>query len=232
MIFSMDKYLFAGVCLQNARPSNMDSLLLKPKRVAGEEAVLSVVCDGVGSLVDGGFASGMAVRLLGDWFNGIDSAENIGAKLMDFLYNANVYLVDQAEKRNIETASTISALLLIGNTYYVVHLGDSRIYSHTKGSLSLITKDDSSPEGKLTGYIGRKRDIYPQYYEGDAAGKMFLLCSDGFHKRMDADFLVQYMDSLGISKKDLDNAGAELTQQVIDKGERDNITLALIRSVS
>ena len=207
----------------------MDSLLLKQKIVADEYSMLAVVCDGVGSLADGGYASGMAVRMLGDWFNSQDCADGIGTKLMDFLHKANLYLVEQAETRNIKTASTFSALLLFGNYYYITHIGDSRIYFHVNGKLSLITKDDTSPEGKLTGYIGRKRDICLQYYEGDATGKTFLLCSDGFHKRMDADFLKAYMDSLGSSKNDLNIAAATLTKQVIDKGERDNITLALIR---
>ena len=228
-MYSMDKYLYAGICLQNGRPSNMDSLLLKPRRVDKVDALLAVVCDGVGSLADGGFASGMAVRMLSDWFDNLHDFTNVGANLMSFLLEANLYLVEQAAQGKFDTASTLTVLLLVKNSYYLVHLGDSRIYGHKNGHLSVITKDDTSPEGKLTGYIGRKRDIYPQYHEGDASGMTFLVCSDGFYKRMDADFLLSSMETLGESKKDLSNAANILAQHVIDQGEKDNITLALLR---
>lgn len=227
----MEKYLFAGVSLQNRRATNMDSLLIKPSRINKEDSLLAVVCDGVGSLNDGGYASGMAARMLGDWFEKLKFIEDIGTGLKDFISELNLNLIEQAEQKTKDTASTLSALILIKNKYIIVHLGDSRIYSYTNNCLTLLTKDDISEEGKLTAYIGRNRQIYPQYYDGDAEGKTFLLCSDGLYKRMDEYYLSNLMESMGNTKEDLQNVIELLPQHVIDRGEKDNITIALIKGM-
>ena len=68
---SSTAYLYDGMSLQNKRKSNMDSLLLKERRIDGQNVYLAVVCDGVGSLENGGFAAATAVRLLSDWFDSV-----------------------------------------------------------------------------------------------------------------------------------------------------------------
>jgi len=44
----------------------MDSLLLTEKRISGVPSLLAVVCDGVGSMADGAFASVETVRMLNE----------------------------------------------------------------------------------------------------------------------------------------------------------------------
>ena len=225
------KYLYAGVCTQNKRSTNMDSMLLKPKRLAEGESILAVVCDGVGSLADGGFASGIAAKMLCDWFESAYSTHALGTQLADFIRQINLSIIEQAERRNMETASTITTLLLAGSRYHVVHIGDSRVYAYERGTLSMITKDDTSPAGNLRGYIGRRQDIDLQCYDGDSKDKTFLICSDGFHKMMDGDLLTKRLGMLKSTTKDFEKAVAKLTESVISQGEKDNITLALVKDV-
>jgi serine/threonine protein phosphatase PrpC len=221
------KYLFNGISLQNGRQSNMDSLLLKCGLVCKTNAMLAVVCDGVGSLTDGAFASGTAVRKLSEWFDTISSTEHIGLRMRDVVLEINEHVISEAKQRNIETASTLSALLLIKSGYYIAHIGDSRIYCLENETMTLLTNDDVSETGRLTAYIGRTDSIFPQYSEGTATGKTFLICSDGLYKRMDMDFVITKLKML--NKKKLKEALETLPRYVIERDEQDNITLALVK---
>jgi len=223
------KYLCNGVSLQNGRQSNMDSLLLKSRHIAGRSAALAVVCDGVGSLADGAFASGTAAVMLSEWFDKLAAVERIGLIMRDTVLEINSRIVMQAGKNNLDTASTLSAILLVENDYFIVHIGDSRIYSCADGELSMHTGDDVSQSGKLLGYIGKHNEIFLQYSEGTAAGKVFLICSDGLYKRMDESFMSMKMKNL--SKRSIKEAIESLPQYVIRRGEQDNITLAIIKII-
>ena len=205
----------------------MDSLLLKNGLINKENAILAVVCDGVGSLADGYLASGMAARMLSDWFAGVSTTEQIGLRMRDAVRAINSYIVSKAKQNDKETASTLSALLLIENNYYIVHIGDSRIYSCEDGVLTTLTSDDVSETGKLTACIGRNEEIFLQYYEGSATGKTFFVCSDGLYKRMDVDFLTAKLKTW--SRKSLNEPIETLPQFVIERGEQDNISLAIVK---
>lgn len=221
------KYLFNGVSLQNGRQTNMDSLLLKSRDVDGKSALLAVVCDGVGSLADGAFASGTAAAMLREWFDKLETTGRIGLIMRDTVLNINSYIAAEAEKNGLNTASTLSALLLVESDYYIVHIGDSRVYSFSGGGLVTHTSDDVSESGKLTGYIGKEDEIFLQYSEGAAAGKTFLLCSDGLYKRMDESFMASMMKTW--DKRTMKETMKALTDHVIKCGEQDNITLAIVK---
>ena len=221
------KYLMSGVSLQNSRQSNMDSLLLNSRRIAGKNSVLAVVCDGVGSLADGAFASGTAAVMLSEWFNKQASVERIGLIMRDTVLEINFRIVAQARERDLNTASTLSALLLVEDDYFIVHIGDSRIYSYGDGGMSVHTGDDVSESGKLLGYIGKRDEIFLQYSEGAATGKTFLVCSDGLYKRMDENFMATVMRNW--SKRSVKEPIESLPQYVIKRGEQDNITLAIVK---
>ena len=221
------EYIFNGVCLQNGRQSNMDSLLLKRGSINELPALLAVVCDGVGSLVDGMFASATAARMLGEWFSEADSAERIGLRMRDAVLKINSHILSESKKNNLRTASTLSALLLVEGGYFAVHIGDSRIYCYDSNNLTILTKDDISETGKLTACIGQEENIYLQYYEGTAAGNVFLICSDGLYKRMDDGFLAASMASWG--RRSLAEPIDALAQYAIGRGELDNISVAMAK---
>lgn len=223
----MHRYLYSGFSLKNKRPSNMDSLLLKCRTVEDKAVLLTVVCDGVGSLADGAFASGAAVRMLNDWFDQVTYTDRIGLRLRDAVLAINTQIVTLAEENGFQTASTLSALLLLDDTYHMVHIGDSRIYMYEK-ALSILTKDDVSENGKLSACIGRSDRILLQYGEGHAEGSSFLVCSDGLYKRATDDFIAQKMQ---VSNNRMVKVAAKaLVYHAIEQGERDNISLALIKT--
>jgi len=220
-------FLFTGVSLKNKRQSNMDSLILKRGLIGEKDALLAVVCDGVGSLLDGAYASGTSVRMLNEWFDSVTTIERVGLRMRDAVLEINAHIISEGKQKNIDTASTLSALLIIENDYYIVHIGDSRVYIYEDGSLTVLTSDDVSDSGKLSAYIGQNENIFPQYYEGTAVGKIFLVCSDGLYKRMDIGFMAAKLKNW--NKRSLQKPVDSLTQYVIERGEQDNISIALVR---
>jgi serine/threonine protein phosphatase PrpC len=229
------QYQFYGVSLQNKRPSNMDSLLLKCSVIQSKNALLALVCDGVGSMASGAFASGEATRMLGEWFTQANASTRVGLDMRDAILQINRSIISQAKTHKIDTATTLSAILLIEQTYYITHIGDSRIYCYDsrqadERALSILTHDDLSPSGKLTACIGQTEDVFPQCAEGNAEGKTFLVCSDGLYNRMDLGIIAAAMKNW--SSKALKEPADALTRYAIERGEQDNITIAMAKTVN
>lgn len=221
------KYLFNGVSLQNGRQSNMDSLLLKAGEIGGKDAFFAVVCDGVGSLSGGAYASGVAARMLGEWFEKAETIDRLGLNMRDAILEINSFVITSSKEKKIDTASTLSALLLVEENYYIVHVGDSRVYCFENGMLSVLTNDDVSKSGKLSAYIGKADNILLQYSEGVATDKTFLICSDGLYKRMDIEFIMTKMKTW--NKRLRKETIKSLAQFVVERGETDNISFALVK---
>lgn len=220
-------YFFNGISLRNKRHTNMDSLLLTKRNINKKDVFLAAVSDGVGSFVDGAYASGIAVKMLNIWFNKLIDTKHIGLKMRDAVLDINTHIILNTERENINTGSTLSALLITDGIYYIVHVGDSRIYSYENGKLSLLTDDNVTDDGKLTACIGQIKNVTIQYYEGATKNKVFLLCTDGLYKRMDIDFVINRIKKM--NKQVLNETVKAFVKHVIEHGEQDNITFALIK---
>lgn len=221
----MGLYFCDGLSLQNARKSNMDSLLLKDRVVGGRRVCLAAVCDGVGSMENGAFASSGAIRMLIHWLDRLEDTQRIGLRLRDYILDINRSILWEAQAKGLQTASTLSALLLADGKYYTVHVGDSRIYCFYHNTLELLTCDQVV-DGKLAVCLGRTEQIDIIYNEGLCEGQAFLLCSDGLYKKMDIAYLQTQLTRL--NKHTLKKTLEQLAQFVVERGERDNISLALV----
>ena len=223
------EFIFDGICLQNRRSTNMDSLLLTSRQISGTPSILAVVCDGVGSMADGAYASMEAVRLLNGWFSRTDSTERAGLRLRDEIFSINAIITASAAGKGMKTATTLSALLLIGRQYYIVHAGDSRVYSVGSLGLTLLTIDFVTESGRLTSAIGNHHNPELYYAEGIAPNDAFMLCSDGLYKRVDDKSLLACIDTS--NRKTLNKSLAQLSRLAIQRGESDNISIALVKIV-
>lgn len=177
---------------------NQDSLSLQHVAAGKGECLFAAVCDGIGSLAVSEEASGYAVRHMTDWFyqEGKElifqnsSKEMILLALQRQILQIQENLKKFQQNRNLQTGTTFSGILLAKNRYYLIHIGDSRIYQIRKKKLptgkrkyniACLTKDDRDKQGfllKCLGVSGRDRACL-------ATGKMekgtvFLLCTDGF----------------------------------------------------
>jgi len=224
------EYLFDGICLQNGRETNMDSLLLTSRVICGAPSMFAVVCDGVGSLKDGAYASMESVRLLNEWFSEAADTKRAGLRLRDEVYSINAKIVTDAKEKGVRTATTLSALLLVGRQYYIVHAGDSRIYSVDSAGLQPLTVDSVTETGKLTAAIGYRENMELYYAEGFANSDVFVVCSDGLYKRIDDEDLFTNIDAN--NRKSLWKSLNALSNFAIQQGERDNISIAIVKIVA
>ena len=218
--------VYDGISLTNGRAVNMDSLLLKSRTVAGTEVCLAAVCDGVGSLADGALSAQWAVQMLYNWLENLEDAEELGARLRDYVQTMNLAIRTKAQKQQAETACTLSCLLLWRQWYCLAHVGDSRIYLWEQGALRQLTQDQAR-RGRLTQAMGHREHVTVFFQQGEQGGEQrFLLCSDGLYKRMEPETLGACMARL--NRRSLQKALRQLTEHVISQGERDNISAALL----
>ena len=218
--------VYDGISLTNGRAVNMDSLLLKSRTVAGTEVCLAAVCDGVGSLADGALSAQWAVQMLYNWLEKMEDAEELGARLRDYVQTMNLAIRTKAQKQQAETACTLSCLLLWRQWYCLAHVGDSRIYLWEQGALRQLTQDQAR-RGRLTQAMGHREHVTVFFQQGEQRGEQrFLLCSDGLYKRMEPETLGACMARL--NRRSLQKTLRQLTEHVISQGERDNISAALL----
>lgn len=221
----MQTFYYDGICIQNKRKTNMDSLLVKERAVSGVPVCLAAVCDGVGSLKAGGTASFIAIKMLIDWMNHIETVDRAGLSLLNAVHEINRHIVQESGRNGIQTASTISALLLARGRYCIVHAGDSRIYRYSAETLQQLTVDQVR-DGKLSDYLGKPGKIQVLYDEGNYLEDKFLLCSDGLYKKLNAKRLEMYCSQA--NKKNLNGVLNQVVQEAVNSGESDNISAALV----
>lgn len=187
---------------------------------------MAVVCDGVGSLRDGGFASQYCTRKLTRWFVSAPR-QRMGLALRDQVLRLNEQLLELARQRQLETATTLSALLLLNEEYVMVHIGDSRVYSYCDHALHKLTTDDVSDTGKLAGCIGRWADIQLHYEEGQADAQGYLLCSDGLYKGLTDEQIGEHVAKIqGVFRR---GRLRKMVGAAVSGGSMDNITAVLFR---
>jgi len=207
----------------------MDSLLLTSRIISGTPSILAVVCDGVGSMNDGAYASMEAVRLLSGWFSEITDIQRAGLRLRDEVFLINAKIVADTNEKGVITATTLSVLMMADRQYYIVHAGDSRIYCVDSAGLQPLTVDTVTETGKLTAFIGRRENPELYYAEGVADNDVFLLCTDGLYKRVDDRTIFMNIDTG--SRKALCKSLKALSDLAIRQGESDNISIAIVKIV-
>ena len=145
--------------------------------------------------------------------------------------------------------TTLVAVLFWGTDYYIINIGDSRVYS-ISDNLYQLTKDQSfvqremdmgrmtyeeaqvSPQRNvLLQCIGASNIIEPDFYMGKlSSGQIFMLCSDGFrHIISEAEFFERLNPYVLVNEKAMMDNAVYLTELNKYRLEQDNITVILIR---
>ena len=232
------------------RPQNQDAYTMEQ---LDKNALLCVVCDGMGGAKSGNVASTMAVdaftkEVLAGYKSGI-SFEQMGALMLAACKMANFVVYDQAQQaeeyRGMGT--TLVALFVWGNYACGINIGDSRLYALTAQSIRQLSHDHSYVQylidlGKLTPEEARtstnrniitravgtapvlEADIVP-VDAGLVGQATFLLCSDGLSGMItDAEMAAIVRDA-----DSLDAAVNALVDAANAAGGSDNITVVLCR---
>lgn len=226
---------------------------------------LYILCDGMGGHAGGEVASRLAAQTLADYFaehwpqpasSSQPSALPTEAVIIEAVQLANqaIYEVNEKESRaGHERMGTTLVLLLLQNTEAVVaHVGDSRLYQHTRRiGLRQMTTDHEvgqreiqqgiphdiaygRPDAyQLTQALGPrdKEDLRPSVsYLSFSEDTLLLLCSDGLSDNdLVEDYLESHIDPLLRGKKELETGVNDLIDLANEVNGHDNISAIAIR---
>lgn len=238
-------YVIGQTHIGLVRENNQDALEYGS---LGTTAQYAVVCDGMGGANGGNIASKIAVEIIGsrirDGFNEKMSASSIEHLLESAMATANIGVYDRAQQQQelLGMGTTVVATIVCGNTAYISHVGDSRLYLWRNKQLSVATRDHSVVQeliesGQITeeearshprkNYITRALGVVAEesgeYDELELEpGDRLLLCTDGLTNEVNTDVIAQLLE------KSADEALESLVRAALDGGGADNITVVLM----
>lgn len=226
------------------RSSNQDALQYG---TLDNDVVYAVVCDGMGGANGGNVASNIAVDIIAKrieegYANG-QTPRSPSHLLASAMAAANVEIFDKGQTEPLYEGmgTTVVAVIVSGNTAYISHVGDSRLYLYSDNTLKQITRDhsvvqDMIEKGQLTEEEARS---HPRKHfitralgvsameEGEydeitlLDDSRLLLCTDGLTNMVDDQTLADILEQG-------DNVVERLIQTALDGGGTDNTTTVLI----
>ena len=213
------------------RKTNEDTFVVAPP--------LFAVCDGMGGAQAGEVASGLAAETLA-------AAVADGRLLLAAAEQANAAVFQRAndDVEHTGMGTTLTAVVLAGDTGHFAHIGDSRAYLLRDGALEQLSDDHSLVgemvrDGRLSeeeaashphrSILSRALGTEPlariDEFEVDLrAGDVLLLCSDGLSGVVPAEAI-----SKALGRADPDDAAAKLIAEARKHGGPDNITAVVLR---
>ncbi len=200
--------------------------------VLADKGVVLAVADGVSGSAGGREAAEHAVRgLLSDYYAAPATWE-VAHALDRVLTAVNTWIVAHggANRLLAGMATTLSALVLRGTRWYVVHVGDTRIYRLRGEQCERLTEDHvwDRPDLQhvLKRAVGLDHHLVVDHSDGDLQiGDTFLLCSDGVWERLGDARIAQALRASG----DPQSTAAELVDSALRSGGQDNATAMVVR---
>ena len=240
--------------------TNQDSLALRIIDTPKGQVAFGIVCDGMGGLAKGELASKEVIDSFTRWFDetfveeilsDTFSAESLRREWNGIIQNENRLLGMYGADNNIMLGTTVSALLMYDNEFYIVHVGDSRVYE-LRDSVRILTRDQTfvareiaagrmTPEEAKTDprrsvllqCVGASAEVKPDFLKGKIQkNAIYLICSDGFRHQISEEEILEKLGPNAIkSDEDMKYGCVYLTEMVKNRKEADNITVAVIRTM-
>lgn len=220
-------YYSAFLWEKNGRDVNEDSLSINQVIINGHPLLMGVICDGIGSLLNGEMASSYVVSCLKSSFDRAGREKNITLSRLVHIVSRQLYCChEELKQRN--TGTTVCVTIVYKKRAAFIWMGDSRIYSG-KRKLRLISKDAVDNNGRLTAAIGV--GIYKgvtRKYGRFRKGMMVLMCTDGFYRRNENEICEENCFMLRKSEERVKAALQIIYEDGLGKGERDNASAVAI----
>ena len=195
---------------------------------------VAVVCDGVGSAMQGAEAAKRTCHFLVHSLKNRPKSWSMEKSIKHFIENINrvLYRESMEEYEREELVTTLTLVVIEGDRLYGANVGDSRIYLSRNGQFAQLSHDhamdEEGMENVLTAAMGLEENVSPYYFENNLqSGDKILLCSDGLYNvlsqeelakdiMMGASFLVKKA-----SKKYHDDLPDDTTAVVLEIKELD-----------
>lgn len=232
-------------------PRDLNEDFVGTQRAPADEAsrgLIAAIADGVSSGGRGKEAAQTSVMgLLADFFATPATWDTTVA--LDRLIGAqNAWLVSQNRQRQGQgpgptsapqggdsagtaALTTLTALVLQGQSYTVAHVGDTRLWRLNGDDLQLLTQDHAFPHpdqrSRLTRAVGLDDGLRVDYLHGEVLpGDTYILTSDGVHGVLKPRKLAELARS-----GDAQQASAALVDAALAAGGRDNATALVLRVI-
>lgn len=239
-----------------SKSTNQDSVIIKHASFDEGEALMAIVCDGMGGLSKGELASATVIRAFSKWFDeelkfeleNIDM-QVIGGKWALMLKDLNVKILEYGKKSGNSLGTTFSGILFVNDKYVIVHVGDSRIY-HIASSVKQLTTDqtfvareisrgtmtlEQAKQDKrrnlLLQCVGASDVVNPDVICGNTEKGAYMICSDGFRHEITESEMYESLNPVNLVNKNAMHSNVRyLIEQDKSRNERDNISALLIKA--
>ncbi|MBE6797671.1 MAG: Stp1/IreP family PP2C-type Ser/Thr phosphatase [Ruminococcaceae bacterium] len=216
--------------------------------VLSDDAVLSIVCDGMGGANAGNIASKVATDTIKNYilrsYSPKMSSSAIENLLRGAVDTANVEVFDMASGNEDYKGmgTTVVVALVVGDTAHILHVGDSRAYLVADEKIEQITRDhsliqDMLDNGEVTAeqaklhpkknIITRAVGILPQvdgeYNQIQFTSGVLLSCTDGLSGMLSADEILQI-----VLNDKIDEVPDRLIDAANNLHSNDNVTVTVV----
>ena len=203
----------------------------------GQEAMGSIVAiaDGVSTGGMGKEAAQTTVTSLVRDYYGTPETWDTTVALDRIIGAQNSWLSGLNHRRHpILGLTTLTAIVLRGQSYALAHVGDTRAYLLRSGQLSRLTADHvvDHPDlrHQLLRCVGAEDTLVVDYSQGDLlVGDVFLLLSDGVHGSLSNKRLKLLMSTASASGQDAQALSRQLVDEALSAGSLDNVTAMVVR---
>ncbi|MCI8530165.1 MAG: serine/threonine-protein phosphatase [Lachnospiraceae bacterium] len=242
----------------NVKTVNQDSLSIQLLERHGQQLVFALLCDGMGGLQKGELASASVIYAFRRWKEermpillaaGIQD-NYIRQEWSRIITECNEKIKGYGRMQEVRLGTTVTAILITQERFYVANVGDSRAYE-IRQQITQITKDQSvvareiargnlTPEQAETDprrsillqCIGASERVYADFYFGTPrVNTVYMLCSDGFRHKISPKEMLEMLGPCRMnSAENMGQSERALIQLAKERGERDNITVVTIKT--
>ncbi|WP_034448911.1 PP2C family protein-serine/threonine phosphatase [Butyrivibrio sp. AE2032] len=240
------------------KSTNQDCYFVSRFKTKQGNVVLAVLCDGMGGLSKGEIASSSVINAFKKWsetrlpqlletgFNEV----TLQAEWNEIAVSFNRKIMDYARSFGTNMGTTLVAMLLTETYFFIINVGDSRVYE-ISNQLRVLTTDQTvvarevelgnlTPEeaerdprrSVLLQCIGASDEVIPDFFMGNVMqDAVYMLCSDGFRHEITPDEIYSYMNASVMTSVPQMQANMQaLVETNKQRQERDNITVIGIRT--
>jgi len=254
----MEFIVSASTDIGLVKSTNQDSLNVRVYSTSIGKVVFAVLCDGMGGLESGEIASASVVNAFCKWADvrlpqliaaGFGD-QDIKREWTDIAVDMNSKLKAHGAMRGINLGTTLTAILLTSERYYLINVGDSRTYEIADRAESLtqdqtvvamevrngiITEEQAAVDPRrsvLLQCIGASETVVPDLFFGQTVqNAVYMLCSDGFrHEITPEEIYGSFCPGNMLSAEQMKQNELYLIDLNKQRSERDNISVITIRT--